>query len=76
VDWIDFPVRWVDLSLPRAKDAANFKVAHYRVGSYLESSLQMRDNITFVLRHGLAVIHHDILSPLAVLEPGIEPVVY
>ena len=36
----------------------------------------MRDNITFVLRHGLAVIHHDILSPLEVPKPGIEPVVY
>ena len=30
----------------------------------------------FVLRHGLAVIHHDILSPLEVPKPGIEPVVY
>jgi len=43
---------------------------------HLESSLRMRDNITFVLRLGLAVIHHDILSTLAVPEPGVEPVVY
>jgi hypothetical protein len=25
--------------------------------------------------NGLAAIHHAILSPLAILEPGIEPVV-